>query len=118
MILMYCFARKQSEMNSCLLLRMGMLLTMTVVFFLPHMHDRYAYIAEIVMLFYLFRPRKLWRPVVAQLLALATYGETLFWFSYDGMQQPAALVRLFLLLVLGIDLLQQTKGVQMKQDLL
>ena len=82
------------------------------------MHDRYAYIAEIVMLFYLFRPRKLWRSVVAQLLALATYGETLFWFSYDGMEQPAALVRLFLLLVLGIDLLQQTKGVQMKQDLL
>ena len=118
MILMYCFARKQYEMNACLLLRMGMLLTMTVVFFLPHMHDRYAYIAEIVMLFYLFRPRKLWRPVVAQLLALATYGETLFWFSYDGMEQPAALVRLFLLLVLGIDLLQQTKGVQMKQDLL
>ena len=118
MILMYCFARKQYAMNACLLLRMGMLLTMTVVFFLPHMHDRYAYIAEIVMLFYLFRPRKLWRPVVAQLLALATYGETLFWFSYDGMEQPAALVRLFLLLVLGIDLLQQTKGVQMKQDLL
>lgn len=117
-LFVYYFYHKKLELTREFLCCFTAFSVLYITFFLPHMHDRYAYIAEIVMLFYLFRPRKLWRPVVAQLLALATYGETLFWFSYDGMEQPAALVRLFLLLVLGIDLLQQTKGVQMKQDLL
>ena len=117
-LFVYYFYHKKMELTREFLCCFTAFSVLYITFFLPHMHDRYAYIAEIVMLFYLFRPRKFWRPVVAQLLALATYAETLFWFSYDGMEQPAALVRLFLLLVLGIDLLQQTKGVQMKQDLL
>lgn len=54
MILMYCFARKQYEMNACLLLRMGMLLTMTVVFFLPHMHERYAILVDVMAIVYVF----------------------------------------------------------------
>lgn len=74
MILMYCFARKQYEMNACLLLRMGMLLTMTVVFFLPHMHERYAILVDVMAIVYAFFDfRKLYIPVLTILCSFAGY---------------------------------------------
>lgn len=74
MILMYCFARKQYEMNACLLLRMGMLLTMTVVFFLPHMHERYAILVDVMAIVYVFFDfRKLYIPVFTILCSFAGY---------------------------------------------
>lgn len=74
MILMYCFARKQYEMNACLLLRMGMLLTMTVVFFLPHMHERYAILVDVMAIVYVFFDfRKLYIPVITILCSFAGY---------------------------------------------
>lgn len=74
MILMYCFARKQYEMNACLLLRMGMLLTMTVVFFLPHMHERYAILVDVMAIVYVFSDfRKLYIPVLTILCSFAGY---------------------------------------------
>lgn len=74
MILMYCFARKQYEMNACLLLRMGMLLTMTVVFFLPHMHERYAILVDVMTIVYVFFDfRKLYIPVLTILCSFAGY---------------------------------------------
>ena len=74
MILMYCLARKQYEMNACLLLRMGMLLTMTVVFFLPHMHERYAILVDVMAIVYVFFDfRKLYIPVLTILCSFAGY---------------------------------------------
>ena len=74
MILMYCFARKQYEMNACLLLRMGMLLTMTVVFFLPHMHERYAILVDVMAIVYVFFDfRKLYIPVLTILCSFAGF---------------------------------------------
>ena len=74
MILMYCFARKQYEMNACLLLRMGMLLTMTVVFFLPHMHERYAILVDVMAIVYVFFDfRKLYIPELTILCSFAGY---------------------------------------------
>ena len=74
MILMYCFARKQYEMNACLLLRMGMLLTMTVVFFLPDMHERYAILVDVMAIVYVFFDfRKLYIPVLTILCSFAGY---------------------------------------------
>lgn len=74
MILMYCFARKQYEMNARLLLRMGMLLTMTVVFFLPHMHERYAILVDVMAIVYVFfDSRKLYIPVLTILCSFAGY---------------------------------------------
>ena len=74
MILMYCFARKQYEMNAFLLLRMGMLLTMTVVFFLPHMHERYAILVDVMAIVYVFFDfRKLYIPVLTILCSFAGY---------------------------------------------
>ena len=61
-------------MSARLLLRMGMLLTMTVVFFLPHMHERYAILVDVLSIVYLFyEPRKFYIPVLTILCSFAGY---------------------------------------------
>lgn len=61
-------------MTGELLLRMGMLFTMTVVFFLPHMHERYAILADVLSIAYLFyNPRKFYIPLLTLLCSFAGY---------------------------------------------
>lgn len=75
MIFMYSFARKQYELTSDLILRMGMLLTMLVVFFLPHMHERYAILVDVLAVAYLFyQPKKFYIPVLTILSSFAGYS--------------------------------------------
>jgi hypothetical protein len=74
MLLMYCFARKQYTFTPQLMLRMGMLLTMTVVFFLPHMHERYAILVDVMAIAYAFiDPERFYIPVLTILCSFAGY---------------------------------------------
>lgn len=74
MVLLYVFARREYEMTGELLLRMGMLFTMAVVFFLPHMHERYAILADVLSIAYLFyNPRKFYIPLLTLLCSFAGY---------------------------------------------
>ena len=74
MIFLYVFARKDYEMTGELMLRMGMLLTMTVVFFLPHMHERYAILVDLLAIAYFFyRPEKFYIPLLTILCSFAGY---------------------------------------------
>lgn len=74
MILLYTFARKQYQLTNELMLRMGMLLTMTVVFFLPHMHERYAILVDVLSIAYFFyAPQKMYIPVLTILCSFAGY---------------------------------------------
>lgn len=74
MILLYVFAKKPYKMSDDLLLRMGMLLTMTVVFFLPHMHERYAILVDVLSIVYFFyEPKKFYIPVLTILCSFAGY---------------------------------------------
>lgn len=74
MVLMYLFARKQYQMTELLIMKMGMLLTMTVVFFLPHMHERYAILVDVIAIAYAFyEPKKFYVPVAMILSSFAGY---------------------------------------------
>lgn len=74
MIFLYVFARKKYTFDTRLLLRMGMLLTMTVVFFLPHMHERYAILVDVMAIIYLFiEPEKFYIPLLTILCSFAGY---------------------------------------------
>ena len=74
MVLLYVFARRDYEMTNELLLRMGMLLTMTVVFFLPHMHERYAILVDLLAIAYFFyNPKKFYIPLLTILCSFAGY---------------------------------------------
>ncbi|MCR4691781.1 MAG: hypothetical protein K5739_10585 [Lachnospiraceae bacterium] len=71
---LYLFARKQYAFHEALILRMGMLLTMTVVFFLPHMHERYAILVDVLaVVYYFFEKDKLYVPVLTVLCSFAGY---------------------------------------------
>lgn len=74
MILLYVFARKQYTLSNELILRLGMLFTMTVVFFLPHMHERYAILVDVLSIAYFFYdPKKYYIPVLTILCSFAGY---------------------------------------------
>lgn len=74
MVLMYVFARKKYALTNELILCMGMLLTMTVVFFLPHMHERYAILVDVMSIAYAFYvPKKFYVPVLTIFSSLAGY---------------------------------------------
>lgn len=74
MVLLYLFARFDYELDALLILRMGMLLTMTVVFFLPHMHERYAVLVDVISVLYVFLdPKKFYIPIITILCSFAGY---------------------------------------------
>lgn len=74
MFLLYALARKAYTMDTELILRMGMLLTMSVVFFLPHMHERYAILVDVMaIVFAFYNPRKFYVPVLTILCSFAGY---------------------------------------------
>ena len=54
MIFMYIFARVDYKLDNVMMLRMGMFFTMIVVFFLPHMHERYAVLVDVLAIIYVF----------------------------------------------------------------
>lgn len=91
----------------CTLTTFGVLF---ITYLLPHMHDRYAYIAEISSLYYLIDrdKKRMWIPIVLNLVGLESYSETLFWFSFEGFHLTGALLRLLVIVVIGYDILTQT----------
>ena len=74
------------------------------------MHDRYAYLAEVVLLVYGWKNlHKIWIPIVANLIAMASYMRTLLWFDYPGTDLLFALLRFFIMVVVGRDLVIKTR---------
>ena len=74
MLFLYTFARLEYEWDPVLMLRMGMFLTMTVVFFLPHMHERYAILVDVLAILYVFfDSRGFYVPVITLLCSFAGY---------------------------------------------
>ncbi|MCM1160339.1 MAG: hypothetical protein NC412_03855 [Roseburia sp.] len=74
MLLLYTFARLEYELDSVMFLRMGMFLTMTVVFFLPHMHERYAILVDVLAIVYVFFDSKgFYVPIITLLCSFAGY---------------------------------------------
>lgn len=74
MVLLYLLARKTYQLTKEMILCMGLLLTMTVVFFLPHMHERYAILVDVMSIAYAFYvPRKYYVPVLTIFSSFAGY---------------------------------------------
>lgn len=74
MIFMYIFARVEYPLDNILILRMGMFFAMLVVFFLPHMHERYAILVDVLAVVYVFFDAKgFYIPVLTLLCSFAGY---------------------------------------------
>ena len=117
MILMYTFARKQYELTDGLILQMAMLFTMVVVFFLPHMHERYAVLVDVLSIAYAFyRPKKFYIPVLMILSSFAGYS------IYLAKQTVLpmcvyTLFFLFIMFVLGRAIYREMNGSALKAEM-
>lgn len=75
---------------------------MFITYFLPHMHDRYGYIADILSIYVLlYDKRKAPVPFLLIIISMMTYARSLLWFSYENMYLAGSLVRAALILYLG-----------------
>ena len=91
----------------CLYLALSVLF---ITYLLPHMHDRYAYLAEVVLLVYGWKNlQRIWIPIVANLIAMTSYMRTLLWFDYPGTDLLFALLRFFMIVIVGRDLVLKTR---------
>ncbi|MBE5881264.1 MAG: hypothetical protein E7289_02960 [Lachnospiraceae bacterium] len=110
-LLVYYLYQKKITFDVRFLCTFTTLSVLFITYFLPHMHDRYAYIAEVTSVYFLLDgdKKKMWIPVVLNLIALESYSETLFWFSFEGFNIIGALLRLVVIIVLAYDLMAQTK---------
>ncbi|MBP3420742.1 MAG: hypothetical protein J6K37_00555 [Lachnospiraceae bacterium] len=89
-----------------------------ITFFLPHMHDRYAYIAEITSLYYLIdKKKKLWIPILINIIGLESYSETLFWFSFQGFNLVGAIWRIVLIIRVGMDIMEMVSAKKEEKEL-
>lgn len=111
MVMMYSLARKASyELSGKLMLEMGMLLTMCVVFFLPHMHERYAILVDVMAIAYAFVYVKKWYiPVLVILSSFAGYSIYLAKTTILPMG-VYTLVFVYVMLDLGVSIYQEIWG--------
>ena len=111
MVMMYSLARKASyELSGKLMLEMGMLLTMCVVFFLPHMHERYAILVDVMAIAYAFVYVKKWYiPVLIILSSFAGYSIYLAKTTILPMG-VYTLVFVYVMLDLGVSIYQEIWG--------
>lgn len=74
MVLMYYIALKEFTFTKDLIIRMGMFFVMVVVFFLPHMHERYGILADVLSVIIAFHnPKKFYVPLIAIGCSFAGY---------------------------------------------
>lgn len=75
---------------------------MFITYFLPHMHDRYGYIADVLSIYVLlYNKKKAPLPFLLIIISMMTYARSLLWFSYDNMYLTASLIRAALILYMG-----------------
>ncbi len=82
------------------IIEFGLLSVMIATFFLPHMHDRYLYIADILsIVYYMLNKDKIYVPIGISMISLYTYSAYLFYSTSISIQFVSYLYLLLLILV-------------------
>lgn len=75
MIVLYYIGRKKLIITPKFMLLLGGFVGLLAPFFLPHMHERYSFFAEVLLLFYGFmEPKKLYIPLLQMLTSFIGYS--------------------------------------------
>ncbi|SDM61216.1 DUF2029 domain-containing protein [Acetanaerobacterium elongatum] len=111
-LLLYFVLSARALPDADLILTFSFFSAMLLPFFLPHMHDRYGFPADVLAVLYAFkRPQKLAASVVFTLVSLVAYGPYLL--GLEAIPLPyAALGYIFCLCYVGADLAKQCLGQQ------
>lgn len=111
MVLMYYIARKNFVFTKDLIIRMGMFFVMVVVYFLPHMHERYGILADVLAVVVAFyNPKKFYVPLIAITCSFAGY--TLYLAQSTVIPLSVyAILYLGLMIDLGIGIYKDINGI-------
>lgn len=111
-LLAFIVLYKKIEINKESIIIFGLVSVLVATFFLPHMHDRYLYMGDILAILYLFyNKNKIYIPITIELISLYTYSRYLF--GNNGI--PIQIVSLLFLVVLVI-LLKELYTKYFKED--
>lgn len=99
-ILAFLVKLKRIEFDKKMIIEFGLLSIMIATFFLPHMHDRYLYVADILsVLYYMVNKRRIYVPIGISIISLYTYIVYLFNINIINIQFVSYFYLIILILV-------------------
>lgn len=114
MLLMFYMALKKYEMNKEFILLVGFFFAMVTAYFLPHMHERYGYLADILAVLYAFTTvKRFYYPLIHMMLSLSAYMEYLS-YTFAGPIPYYSFVELGLIILAGLEIYFAMSGKKLK----
>ena len=114
MILMYAMARKRYRITNEFIVQMALFFAILTPYFLPHMHERYGCVADILAIIYaLMNIKKFYFPLAHILISFNCY---MAYLSHLGSDEPAiyygvwVFAELGLLILVGLDVWNYLKN--------
>jgi Gpi18-like mannosyltransferase len=101
-VFLFCLAIYKSsvEVEGELIIKLSLVLALMLPFFLPRMHERYFFPADVIAIVYAFyRPKYFFVPLVIGLVSMFSYFPFLFGKTVIGLSYLAFIIAAMLLLV-------------------
>lgn len=100
MIIAFLVLYKKVSFNKKAIIEFGLLSILIATFFLPHMHDRYLYVADILsIVYFMLNKNKLYIPISISFISLYTYSAYLFNNTIINIQYVAYFYLIILILI-------------------
>ncbi len=113
MCVMFAMAQKRYRITNEFILQTALFFAILCPYFLPHMHERYGCLADILAVLYaMLRPRRFYLPLVQILISFTCY---MAYLSHLGDKEPSiyygvwAFAELGLLIIVGLDMWRYMK---------
>ncbi|WP_143452725.1 hypothetical protein [Konateibacter massiliensis] len=104
MLLLFYLAYRKYEMSKEFILLLGFFFAMVTAYFLPHMHERYGFLADIFAILYAFTTiKRFYYPLIHIMLSFSAYMEYLSK-TFAGPIPYYAFVELGLIILAGLDI--------------
>jgi Gpi18-like mannosyltransferase len=115
-LLAYCIYGKCEKISNQMVVSVSLFSVLLCVYVLPHMHERYGYLAEVLSIVYgICNIRRIWVSVVMELVALCLYIKYLFSVNTFSYMYMALVIGAVLIWVL-YDLIMDIKAERMKVE--